>query len=406
LNEQQVRARSAIEALRSGVPSRHCISQLGTTQDEIKSAFEAQVLAAAQGAAVEPLIIEAGFGEGKSHLLNYFAGNAESRGFVTSMVVISPEMPLGNRHVVLKAVAETAIAPGLLGRALRALAHNLKTNSPQYAAIRLWARSAGLDERFPAMLQLYEESGTDEEFRTEILGDFEGTPLPIGRVRQKLTETGQSAAYAIKYRRAADLAHDRIRVLARFYRACGAVGWAIMFDELERITYFSVKQRIAVYEELGWWAAVAREEGAGIVPVFASVPEALKHMVEQDAPQFRASSLIRDASDPDILPLAGIELIRRGLRLIPPNHEQKAQIQYRVKDIYKTAYELDPPDTDVAENGHSSVRYAIRSWITQWDLHRYDSAYKSNVVMEDVGHEDKPIEDTDLPSDDDANDAE
>src|SRR5947207_2909352 len=129
MNQQQVFARSAIEALRSGVPSRHAVEQLGTTQVEIKDAFEVRLQAISDGQGIDPLVIAADFGHGKSHLLNYLRALAANQGFVTSYVVVSPEMPPGNPHVVLKALAEAAEAPEHTGRALRALARNLRTNS-------------------------------------------------------------------------------------------------------------------------------------------------------------------------------------------------------------------------------------------------------------------------------------
>src|SRR5260370_15210393 len=132
-----------------------------------------------EGHGVDPLIISATFGGGKSHLLNYLKTLAANQGCVTSFVVVSPEMPLGNPHLVLKAVAEAAEAPGRTGRALRALASDLHTNSPDYAKLRIWTRDAGLDERFTAMLHLYDELRADEEFRTQILSDFEGSSVVI-----------------------------------------------------------------------------------------------------------------------------------------------------------------------------------------------------------------------------------
>src|SRR5580658_7035051 len=100
MSPEQVFARSAIEALRSGVPSRHAVEQLGTTQRQVKEPFEARLGALEEGKGVEPLVIAAQFGEGKSHLLNYLKVLATNRGFVTSFVVVSPEMPFGNPHVV------------------------------------------------------------------------------------------------------------------------------------------------------------------------------------------------------------------------------------------------------------------------------------------------------------------
>ena len=176
LDQQTLSARRAIESLRSGVPNREAVAQLGTTQRDIERRFQSALAAVAAGKGTEPLVIAANFGAGKSHLLNYLQVLAERENFVSSFVVISPEMPLGNAQVVLKAVGEASHAPGRLGKALRALMFDFRVSSPAWEQLNVWAGVSGLDDRFSALLLLYERFRADEEFRTEILGDFEGKP--------------------------------------------------------------------------------------------------------------------------------------------------------------------------------------------------------------------------------------
>jgi hypothetical protein len=123
MTPEVVQARSAIESLRSGVPSRDAVRQLGTTQHDVRERFEESLDAIARGGAASPLILSATFGAGKTHLLEYLQTLAEQEGFVTSYVVISPEMPLGNAQLVVKSLSETARPrtdrPGASGGRLR-----------------------------------------------------------------------------------------------------------------------------------------------------------------------------------------------------------------------------------------------------------------------------------------------
>ncbi len=394
MNEEQVFARSAIEALRSGVPSRHAVDQLGTTQNQVREAFEARVEAMAAGKAVEPLVIAATFGAGKSHLLNYLKSLATNRGCVTSLVVVSPEMPLGNAHAVLKAIAESAEAPGRIGSALRALASDMHTNSPEYAKLRIWARDSGLDERFAALLYTYEELRADEEFRTQILSDFEGKPVVITLLRQKLKELGQAAGYALKAKKNSLLAHDRIRLLAQFYRTCGCKGWVVLFDELERIAFFSTKQRLAAWEELGWWQAAAREDGAVLLPVFATAAGLYESTASVDELRFRSNTLDVGGPDLDRLGAAGIELVKSPIRLTAPDADQEEHIKYRLKSIYETAYQVSAPAIDPGRNDvRTTIRSEIRRWITLWDLHRSYPNYEPALIEEDVTFDTSQIDD-------------
>ncbi|HLJ53435.1 MAG TPA: BREX system ATP-binding domain-containing protein [Chthonomonadaceae bacterium] len=190
-----VAARRAIESLRSGVPSRYAVEQLGTTQYEVKIQFQDDLDSLVEGSPVSPLVVAANFGAGKTHLLEYLQSLAERMGCVASYVVVSPEMPLGNSHVVLRAIAESARAPGRTGRALRAVMADFSASSPEYDALRRWVRDTGLQDLFSAVLHLYAEFRADETFRAQLLEEIEGKVMLKNQLKSKLKEIGQSAAY-------------------------------------------------------------------------------------------------------------------------------------------------------------------------------------------------------------------
>jgi hypothetical protein len=78
--------RRALEALRNGVPNRDAVTVLGCNQRDVERAF-VQNLAAVpnsvqEGRQVCGLLIEGGFGAGKSHLLDYLEHVALSQNFV------------------------------------------------------------------------------------------------------------------------------------------------------------------------------------------------------------------------------------------------------------------------------------------------------------------------------------
>jgi hypothetical protein len=396
-----VTARNAIEALRGGVPSRHAVSQLGTTQYAIRDQFQAALESVSAGRPAEPLVISADFGIGKSHLLEYFQDIAEREQFVTSYTVVSPEMPLGSGHVVLKAIAEAARAPGRMGKAIRELATDLNANPAAFASLRKWAQKADIHDRFRALLHLYEEFRADEELRTQILEDFEGKPLGITVIRKKLKEIGQAAAYDLSGPRNPLLAHDRICVLAQFFRACGCQGIVVFFDELDRMARFTRRQRFSAYEELGWWREIAKTTGAGILPVFAMTTGFVEDTVtgnRQDELQFVPIAFgVADGRDPQY-GRRGIELLKADpARLESPTPEQEEEVRYRIKAIYEQAYGvtvrlLPTPASDA----HRSIRRKIRRWITEWDLMRYNPSYQPEVEGEDVMFGDGEISEAEM----------
>ena len=406
MNTLQASARSALEALRSGVPSRHAVEQLGTTQEHIKNQFETALSALAAGESAKPLVLSATFGGGKSHLLNYLKTVASNQGFVTSLVVVSPEMPLGMPHVILKAIAEAAEAPGRTGTATRELSSDLNTGSQRFAELRLWARDAGLDARFPAMLHLFEEFRADEELRQKILSDFEGNPIALKDVREKLKELGQAAGYALKATKNALLAHDRIRLLAQFYRACNCKGWVILFDELERFPEFAAKQRLAAWVELGWWEHVANTVGSAILPVFAIVSGNIDKAIQKDALSFRTTASDADIQEREEFGRRGIALLNSATRILSPTKAQDEQILFNVKTIYEEAYGVSVTGSLARMAGSSdTIRSEIRRWITHWDLQRYNPDYTPAITEDNVSFDDSEIGDDILTGSEDDGEA-
>lgn len=404
-----VKARNAIEALRAGVPSRHAVSQLGTTQRVIEDRFRVALDSVSAGQATQPLVISANFGAGKSHLLEFFQAIAEREQFVTSYTVVSPEMPLGNGHVVLKAITEAARAPGRTGKALREVAADLQTNSAPFADLRRWAMEADIRDRFRALLHLYEEFRADEELRTQILEDFEGKALGKLVIKQKLREIGEGSAYDLSGPRNPLLAHDRIRVLAQFIRACGCKGIVVFFDEVERMARFSLKQRIAAYEEIGWWREIAETAGAAILPVFAMTTGFVENTViaKGDDARFVSSTFAFAGADGADNGRRGVELLKADpARLDVPTPQQEEEVRYRIKAIYEQAYGVTVPALPShAPDVHRSIRWEIRRWITEWDLLRYDPDYKTDVAEEEVRFSEKELADSETAfSDDESND--
>jgi hypothetical protein len=393
MNEETRSARLAIESLRSGVPSRHAVSELGTTQDAVQERFMGDLEALKGGQAVSPLVVAANFGAGKTHLLEYLQMIAERHNFVTSYLVVSPEMPLGRAHVVLQAIARSAVAPNKPNeKALRALTQRLKHEDEVFRRLEDWVKDAGLHDRFCALLYLYTSFRHDEEFRVQVLQDFEGKPIQKTEIRKRLKEMGQLSAYDLTGPRSnLLLAPDRIRLLAQIFRACGTNGLIVLFDELERIARFTRKQRIAAYQQLDWWRRMSEQPGAAIYPVFAMTESNWIYEDEESAPQI---SMVGPSGDLDARD--GIALLKEYMPLENLTDSQQEKVLYRIKQIYERAYGIRVEEPPKRQGVYTSIRSEIRRWITHWDLMRYDPAYRPEIVTGEVTHDTSEIEDEEL----------
>ncbi len=388
----------ALESLRSGVPGDAAVRTLGTTQNAIAQKFRDAVDSVSSAQGVTPLVISATFGDGKSHLLKYLRAEAEKLGYATSIVTVSPEMPLGNAHVVLKAIAESATAPGKIGKAMMELAYANDVPKDAIGELRKWARDENISDRFKALLQIYEDNRSDEELKIDILGDLEGRPITKTRIVSALKALGAGSHYDLKAPKNALLAHDRLRVLAQFFRAHGAGGLIVFFDEVERIEKFSFGARLAAYEQMGWWRSVCEQPGSALYSVFAQTAGSIEQCLRDKGDEARIGSF--GDSPSDALAKDGISLLRNTDLLERATAEQLENLQHGVGDLYFKAYGIVPEKLPPRKNW-TSVRSEIRRWITMWDLQRHDPTYRPRITESEVVHDTQEISDSDLPSIDD-----
>ena len=122
------------------MPSWDAVRALGTGQPVVEDRFTALLDEAEHGAG-RGLLLGAGFGAGKSHLLTHLAQLALERGFAVSTVVVSKETPLYDPAKVLRAAVESlrgaARVPGTLADAAAAL----DPDTPRYAELTRWLHS-------------------------------------------------------------------------------------------------------------------------------------------------------------------------------------------------------------------------------------------------------------------------
>jgi len=191
--------------------------------------------------------------------------------------------------------------------------------------------------------------------------------------------------------------------MAQMFRAAGCHGIVIMFDELERIAKFSLKQRAAAYQELAWWQEAAQRSAGAILPVFAMTDEFLDTYVtggKRDAQKFVSGALGQVVDAREARASRGIELLSSYALLGSPDSRQIEEIKYRVKALYETAYGCAVHEVDTRID-RMSIRSEIRRWITLWDLHRYYPDYSADIREGTVEFDRAEIADDTLATDDD-----
>jgi len=385
--DTRLASRRAIEALRSGVPSRDAVAALGSGQTEVEDRFVALLSGISQGgtgrrAQGSGLLLGGGFGTGKSHVLEHLTTVALDAGFVTSKVVISKETPLYDPVKVFRAAAEVALSAGAAGAALREAAAGLDVETPAYAELMRWAASpaSGVSERFAATLTLFRRAQSgDGEYADAIIRFWSGAPLPVPELRRRLREAGEGRP-ALPAVSARELAGQRFRFAARLFAAAGNAGWVVLFDEVEMIGRYSLLQRGRSYAELArWLGGDPHDRGTPLTAVVAMTDdfEAAVLSTKNDRQQVPAKLRTKETPEADELAgmaEAGMRAIERDMVLLTPPDRAELDRAYReVKGLHAEAFGWDPPDVPGLEQlGATRMRQYIRAWINEWDLVRLD----------------------------------
>jgi hypothetical protein len=333
-----------------------------------------------EGRQVLGLLVEGGFGAGKSHLLDYLEHAALSENFVCSRIVISKETPLFDTTKVYLAAIDGARVPGLSGQPIHEIALKLKPNAPTYAGFYGWANSStnALATVFPATLLLHERLNNDPELVDQIIGFWSGERLALSRVRQGLKQVGCSGVYSLKPVKVKDLALQRFMFVSRLILAAGYCGWVLLIDEVELIGRYSLLQRGRSYAALArWMGRIEGEAYPGLTAVAAITDDFSLAVLQEKGDRDTVGNKLRAREGDEYSALAGqaetgMRLIQRdAIALQPPDECTLQQTYHRLKEIHGNAYRWVPPE--IPSSGATvsrRMRSYVRRWVNEWDLIR------------------------------------
>lgn len=387
-----VARRRAIEALRSGVPSRDAVAVMGSGQPVIEDRF-ASLREAATAGNPGGLLLGGGFGAGKSHLLEHLAHLAFDAGFTVSRVVISKETPLHDPAKVFAAAAASSVTAGRSGAAIAEAAAALDLDGRGYAELLRWATSAGpgLNERFPATLALFAQvRERDAAFASVIVRFWSGDPIATPELRRRLKEIGDLRP-SLSPVAARELGRQRLRFAAKLLVAAGSAGWLILFDEVELIGRYSLQQRAKSYAEIARWTRGDHGEGVPIAAVLAMTDDYEAAVITDRNDRELVPAKLRAKQTPEATALAtaaqlGMRIIDREMELLtPPDSTELEQAYTRLKDLHGEVFGWQPPDvTGLERLGATRMRQYVRAWINEWDLIRLDPGYRPETEMLEV----------------------
>ena len=408
-------ARTAIEALRAGVPNRAAVRLMGIGDSGIEQAFDALLQRAedGDGAAHPGLGVAGGFGTGKSHLLTYLAEVARTHNFVVSRVVISKETPLADPARVFEAAMRGAVLPGRNDDALGGALGVLRTAPERLEALEhaVSQPDARLAPIFAAILFLLRKPSLPPEMARRCERFLAGGRMTTTAFRQALAAVGAARIFDLRLPAAAELAEQRIRFTSRLFRAAGYAGWCLLLDEVELIGRYSALQRAMAYARLANWLGLeAGTRFPGIVAVYAITDDFVTAVIDhrQDDEKLPERLRLKGREQDAVRALAAIRHIEdtvRLHRLPPPGAEELARGYVSLRKIYEAAYDWVAPALPVPERTATrTLRQYIKAWLTQWDVQRLTGAVVS-IVEQQIGSDYREDEGLTAPSDEPDDDA-
>jgi len=374
-------ARTAIEALRAGVPNRAAVRLMGTEEPSLEQAFDEQLqLVWADRTRPRPgLGIAGGFGSGKSHFLGYLAEVARAHHFVVSRVVVSKETPLSDPARVFEAAVRAATLPDRHDDAITGALTILRQSRDKMAALETAVEQAGdaLAPMFSALLFLLQRDTLPTGFARQLERFLAGGKLRGPDVRQALAAVGGTRKFDLRLPAAAVLMEQRVQFLTALLHAAGYAGWCLLFDEVELIGRYTPLRRALAYSWLATWLGL---EGAraypGIVAAYAITDDFVTAVIEEREDELRLAERLRlkDRHQEARLAATAMKHIAqtvRARRLRAPGIEELTRASLRLSEIYRDAYGWEPPSTDVPERTATrTMRQYIKGWITEWDMRR------------------------------------
>ena len=414
--KDDVQHQRVIEALRAGVPSPGAVRALGCSQPTVKSKFQ-EMLQDAQasiqkGWTTKGILVEGGFGTGKSHLLESLRHMALEAKFVCSKVVISKETPLYSPVLMFRAAIESANIPNRRGDALTEVAGDLNFKSLQYGEFYEWVHRQGgeIDGRFAATLFLYERMVNDPELSHRMIRFWAGDPLSDAEIKRYLKACDSSVSYRFERMSAMDMALQRAKFVSRLMIAAGYSGWILLIDEAEIIGRYSFKQRAQAYAELARWlgrleASSFADLGykSGLASVIALTDDFQSAILDEKGDREKVPEKLRETGSETDLVLArqaeqGMRLIEcERVPLVGPYEQLVEEIYHKIRGIHGAAYGWEPPQVPTIERLSSTrMREYVKGWITEWDLKRLDPSRQVDLELTEIRQD--YSEDTELES--------
>ena len=406
---ERLALRTAIEALRAGVPNRAAVMLLGSVEDALEERFEAGLGFVRDGKPAPGLLFA-----GRVRRRQVPLAGLPARDRVAAELRHEPRHdqqgdPASAPLVVFSAALRDTFVPGHADDPLAVAVAELRRRPAALETLEalVSAPEAGFAPVFAAILHLLRRQVPADLVR-RVEAFLAGGKLPGTALRQALTQAGARGVFDLARITETTLALQRERFAPLLFRAVGFAGWCVLIDEVELIGRYSPLQRARAYAELARWLALGAAPplpglyvATGITDDFAS------EVINTRQDDEKLPDRLRMKGKPDLaeLALAAMRAIEAAPSLSPPAEADLNRYVDLLRRSYGAAYDWAAPALPVGERrANRTIRHHVRGWITQWDVLRLQGRITATKVAP-VGPnyaETADLDETAAPPDDDS----
>jgi hypothetical protein len=379
---ESYKARSIIEALRSGVSSREVGYCFSSARPGLARELHNALDAVSEGGASGGRIITGKYGEGKTHLLNTVFNMAHERNMAVSSVTLSKESPLSNLGVLYPKVLQETYLPGKPQPGVSDVFEKLSVGSPAVSSLLEYCLTRLECNKLYYVLKAYLGTQNDEE-KYMLLGDIEGDFMANATVKQIYKRIyGETAIFNTPFSKARHVT-DYFAFVSRLFLSAGYGGWVVLFDEAELIGRMSKKARQSAYVNMAALLRPNAVERAYCLFAFNSsyVPDVIES--KHEYANVEESPLLSQESKKTITGV--LSEIASAAQLVPLGKAEILEILEKIRAYHGLAYGWDPkPDAaDIlafTEKHGYLLRTRIRTAVELLDqYYQYGSADEITV---------------------------
>ncbi len=385
-----------IEALRSGIPSKSVGAAFAEARPGLTRKFTQRMEKVCETGKSDGIIFTGRYGEGKTHLLNYFFDTATNSNMVVSLIPLGKETPMDKLHLLYQKVMANTYLPGAKQPGISGLLEEMTPNDALAGEMSGYAAKIPETDKLYYMLTAFLRTPEEEEryaFLSDFEGNFTGNPL-VKRSYKRVT--GATAKFSQNFTKTKH-AMDYFYFMSHLFRKKNYDGWLILFDETELLGRLGKKARLKCYRQMQRFLQPdPRLEG--VFTMMAMSSSYAEDVIDRRHEPENAEAEYADDEEAKSAALYSLNAILKAPELVPLTKDEIYTILAQLQESHGAAYGWTPGISietlyRATEAGGYLLRTKIRAAIELLDqLYQYGEA--GGIRINELGREDLEEDDT------------